>query len=1008
VIGSTAFARGLDAESLRGVFARYFEEMRNAIERHGGRVEKFIGDAVMAVFGLPRAHEDDALRAVKAAIEMRGALAPLNQELERVWGVSIAVRIGVNTGVVVAGGNSNALVTGEPVVVAARLEQAATPGNILLGPETYRLVRGAIESERVDGLDLKGLDIPISAHRLLSVTSEIPGRRLASPLIGRRSELRALRSSFDRAKAERRCELAIVVGQAGVGKTRLIEDFLETCRSEATVLMGRCLPYGEGITFWPLAEVLTEAAGLSDADAPEIVRHKIDLLLAGVEHGPQVAERVAQAIGVSGGTAEADETLWAIRILFEHLARPRPLVLVFQGVQWAEATFLSLIEHVTERSRDASILLVCEGRDETKRFRDAVRGRPNARLVRVRPLASADAARLVENLLGSAELAEDMRRRIVEVAGGLPLYAEEIISMLIDEGHLHRDHGHWVAVGDPSRVPLPTTIRALLTSRLDSLPPEERAVIDGASIVGMRFDSGDVAAVSEPAARSGLTSDLRSLATKGFIRQVPATMVGESEYEFRHILFREVTYASLAKHERAVLHERYAERLEERSGQRIEEYEEIVAHHLDQAVLLRRELGRPDDRTRRLADRAGARYTSAGRRASARGDIPAVVALLSRAVELLPRDDRSRTELMPFLVAALVQMGDLTSASANAREMAVTAAELGDPSLEAKAALTSSLVRSIAEPGAASVEEFRQIASSAVEVFEGRGERGNLAAALAELAWSHGLGGDAGRMLALAERALALATEAGDPAALRDAADSFGRALVLGPTSCDEAVRKIETVRRGLAAHRVVDASIRLYLAELLGMMGRFADASSHVDEVRVVFDDLGQRRWLAAAEGTAGLITWWSGSPEAAEPDLRSCYEFSRERGGEIWGREAANFARVLLDLGRIDEADHVTMTIADGTPEHEVESQIVWRSVRSRVLAARGDGAGGMDLARESVRLAEGTDFISLLAPALLDLAWCQRSVDEPGDTELAERATALFKGKGDRVGASISRAS
>jgi tetratricopeptide (TPR) repeat protein len=204
----------------------------------------------------------------------------------------------------------------------------------------------------------------------------------------------------------------------------------------------------------------------------------------------------------------------------------------------------------------------------------------------------------------------------------------------------------------------------------------------------------------------------------------------------------------------------------------------------------------------------------------------------------------------------------------------------------------------------------------------------------------------------------------------------------------------------------VVDASIRLSLAELLGMMGRFDEASSHVEEARLVFDDLGQRRWLAAAEGTAGLITWWSGRPEAAEPDLRSCYEFSREHGGEIWGREAANFARLLLDLGRIDEADHVTMTIADGTPEHEVESQIVWRSVRSRVLAARGDVAGALDLARQSVRLAEGTDFVSLLAPALLDLAWCQRAADEPGDAELAERAAALFEGKSHRVGASISR--
>jgi class 3 adenylate cyclase/tetratricopeptide (TPR) repeat protein len=1008
VIGSTAIARGLDAESLHRVFARYFEEMRSAIQRHGGRVEKFIGDAVMAVFGVPKAHEDDALRAVRAAFEMRAALDPLNQELDQSWGVSIAVRIGVNTGVVAAGGGSEALVTGEPVIIAARLEQAATPGDILLGPETYRLVRDAVEAESVGPLDLKGLDGPISAHRLLSVTSGATGRRLASPLIGRRSELAMLSACFDRARGERRCELAVVLGQAGVGKTRLIEEFLETCGEEPTVFTGRCLPYGEGITFWPLAEVLTEAAGLSDADPPEIVRHKIALLLAGVDDGPRVAERVAQAIGVSGGSAAPDETLWAIRLLFEHLASSRPLILVFSGFQWAEATFVGLIEHITERSRDAPILLVCEGRDETNRFSEAVRDRPNARIVHLQPLAAGNAARLVDNLLGSAELTEDVRRRIVEVAGGLPLYAEEIISMLIDEGHLRRENGRWVPVRDLSQVPIPTTIRGLLATRLDGLRTEERAVIDRASIVGMRFDGADVAAVSAPEARPRLAPHLRGLVTKGFIRPVRTMTLGESGYEFRHILFREVTYASLAKHERTDLHERYAEWLEERSGERIEEYEEIVAHHFDQAVRLRHELGRQDDRTRRLADRAGRRYASAGRRASARGDIPATVALLARAVELIPGDDRRRSELVPDFVAALLQTGDLDRASTMAGEMAIMAVELGDPSLEARAGLTSSLVRSIAEPGEASAEGFRQVAVSAVEVFEARGEGGNLASALAELAWSHWLTGDAARMLELSERALGLASDAADPLALRDAADSFGRALVLGQTPCDEAVGKIQAVRAGLSGNRAVDASIRLYLAELLSMMNRFGDASDHIGEAREVFEDLGQRRWLAAAEGTAGLVTWWSGSPEAAEPELRSCYEFSREHGGEIWGREAANFARLLLELGRVEEADEVATTVAEGTADHEIESQIAWRSVRSRILAARGEVAAGVDLAGDGVRLAERTDFVSLLAPALVDLVECRQLTDEPADPEVAERASALFERKGDLVGASRARAS
>ena len=1006
VIGSTALARGLDAESVHGILARYFEEMRSAVERHGGTVEKFIGDAVMAVFGIPKAHEDDAWRATKAAFEMRAALTSLNQDLERRWGVAISTRIGVNTGVVVAGGRGEALVTGEPVVVAARLEQAAAPGDILLGPETYRLVRSGVEAEQVASLNLKGLPPSITAHRLLAVTTAAPGRRLDSPLVGRSAELAALNAAFDRAREDRRCELAIVLGQAGVGKTRVIEEFLAASHDEAATFTGQCLPYGEGITFWPLTEVLTEAAGLADADSPEIVHQKISLLLAGVEQGPRIAERVAQAIGVAGGSAAPDETLWAIRSLFEHLARSRPLILVFRGFQWAEATFLGLIEHITERSRDAPILLICEGRDETERLRDVVRERPNAAILSLQPLGPGESERLVSNLLGTADLAENVRRRIVEIAGGLPLYAEEIISMLIDEGHLRRDDDRWVAVRDLSQVPIPSTVRALLAARLDGLTHDQRSVIDRASIVGMRFDPEEVEELSTPGSGTDLPSHLRTLTARGFIRRARTTTLGETTYEFRHILFREVTYASLPKNERAELHERYAEWLEGWSGERIEEFEEIVAHHFDQAVQLRHELGRPDDRTSSLSDRAGTHYASAGRRASARGDIAATVALLSRAIALLPTHDRRRTESMSHLATALLQEGDLARATTMSGEMAIMAAESGDPSLEARAALTSSLVRSIVDPGGESVEGFRRVVTNAAEVFETHDEKGNLASALAELAWSHWLTGDAAHMLQLSERALALATEAADPLALRDAADSVGRALVLGTTPCDVGIQRIDSVRRALSGYGVVDASIRLYLAEILGMMGEFDAATDHVREARELFEDLGQRRWSASSEGTSGLLAWWKGSMEAAERDLGSCYRFSVEHGGEIWGREAANYARVLLELGRIEEADEVAVSIAEGTPEHEVESQILCRSVLGRILASGGDPVAGVDVAREGVRLAEGTDFVSLLAPALIDLAECLRIAGESGDVELVERASTLFERKHDKVGAMTAR--
>ena len=1008
VIGSTAFARGLDVESVHDIFARYFETMRSVVQRHGGVVEKFIGDAVMAVFGIPKAHEDDAWRATKAAVEMRAALDPLNQDLERTWGVTIATRIGVNTGVVIAGGGGEALVTGEPVVLAARLEQAAAPGDILLGPETYRLVRASVEAESVPSLPLKGLDPSIVAHRLRAVTTAHSGRRPDSELVGRSAELADLYEALSRTREQRRCELVIVLGQAGVGKTRLIEEFLDTAGDGAVSFVGQCLPYGEGVTFWPLTEVLTEAAGLADADPPEIVRQKIGLLLAGVEQGTRIAERVSQAIGVSGGSAAPDETLWAIRSLFEHLSRSRPLILVFRGFQWAETTFLDLMDHITERSRDAPILMICEGRDETERQREMVQGKANASLLRLQPLEADESERLVSNLLGTADLAEDVRQRIVDIAGGLPLYAEEIISMLIDEGHLRREGARWVPVHDLSRVPIPSTVRALLAARLDGLPAAVRAVIDRASIVGMRFDLEEVEVLmASPESRSDLPSHLRVLAARGFVRRSRTTTLGDLTYEFRHILFREVTYASLPKQLRADLHERYAEWLESWSGDRIAEFEEIVAHHFDQAVQLRHELGRPDDQTSSLSERAGVHYASSGRRASDRGDVPGTVALLTRAIALLSADDPRRTELMSYLATALLQTGDLTRASAMTGEMWIMSAESGDPSLEARAALTSLLVRSIVDPGAESADGFRRVAASAAEVFEEHGETGNLASALAELAWSHWLTGDAGRMLELSERSLTLATEAAEPLALLGAADSFGRALVMGPTPCDEGVRRIAAVRSGLDTYVMVDAVIRLYLTELLGMMGRFDEANGHSREVNEVFEDLGQRRWLAAAEGTSGLLAWWSGSLEDAESALGSCYRFSRDYGGEIWAKEAANYARVLLERGRSAEAAAITETIrAGGLARNDVESKILWKSVSSRILAARGDAAAGVLAAREGVEAAEGTDFVSLLAPALIDLAECLRLADEPSDPELVERASSLFERKGDEVGASNAR--
>ena len=353
VVGSSALSQELDPESVRRMMTRYFREMKSILERHRGTVEKFIGDAVLAVFGIPQLHEDDALRAVRAAIEMREALRTLNLEFERTWGMRISTRTGVNTGEVVAGDplRGDSFVVGEPVNVAARLEQSAQPGEILVGTATYHLVRDAVEAESLPPLSLKGHPEPVPAWRLLDVLPDAPGwtRRLDSPLVAREREIEALEEVFGLTVAKATCQLVTVLGSAGVGKSRLAAEFLSNVGDRATVLKGRCLPYGEGITFWPITEVLRDAAEIRLQELPGEARAKIAGLLAAGDDTALIGERLAALLGLAEDTLGIQETFWAVRRLFEHLGAQRPLVILFDDIQWGESTFLDLVEYLTDR-----------------------------------------------------------------------------------------------------------------------------------------------------------------------------------------------------------------------------------------------------------------------------------------------------------------------------------------------------------------------------------------------------------------------------------------------------------------------------------------------------------------------------------------------------------------------------------------------------------------------------------------------------------------------------------
>ncbi len=444
--GSTTLGERLDSESLREVMTRYFEEMRGALEEHGGRVEKYIGDAVMAVFGMPRTREDDALRAVRAAAEMKRRLAVVNAELEARWGVTLANRTGVNTGEVVAGDPTadQRLVVGDTVNVAARLEQAATENEVLIGEPTYRLVRNSVQVEPVEPLELKGKAERVPAYRLLAVeeVGTVPRRQL--PLVGREAELATLVAEFDAAVAAGSCRMVTIVAQAGVGKSRLVEEFFDQIAPTATTLRGRCLPYGRGITFWPLVEIVREAASIVDDDPPEVARGKI----ASLTDEPAVLERVSAAVGLDDGDFPVPELFWGVRKLMESIASERPLALRFDDIHWAEATLLDLIAHLRTTIDGAPLLLLCATRPDLLERRDW--REVSDATVELAPLGDDDASRVIEHVLGTVAVPDAVRGRIVEAAEGNPLFVEQLVSMLVDEQLLVLDEDGWRATSDLS------------------------------------------------------------------------------------------------------------------------------------------------------------------------------------------------------------------------------------------------------------------------------------------------------------------------------------------------------------------------------------------------------------------------------------------------------------------------------------------------------------------------------------------------------------------------------
>jgi class 3 adenylate cyclase len=587
VTGSTALGERLDSESLRRVMERYFTLAREVLERHGGKVEKFIGDAVMAVFGIPLVHEDDALRAARAANELRDELGGLNADLQREFGIELQVRMGVNTGEVVTS-EGGTLATGDAVNVAARLEQAAEPGDILIGDSTRQLAEGALELEPVEPVEAKGKAEPLVAHRLLGVRADSPGfeRRFDTPFVGRGGELEQLVQAYARAVRDSSCQLFTVLGPAGMGKSRLVLEFVES-QSDAIVLRGRCLAYGEGITYFPLVEILEQIA--------------MDAELGGVLAADHEARGLVNTVSTAIGLADEEvltreDTFRAVRRLFETFAGRSPLILIFDDVHWAEQTLLDLVDHIADWSREAPILPLCIARPEFLDSRPGWGGgKMNAATILLEPLSEDEAETLIENLLVGSDLSDHVRQRITASAEGNPLFVEQMLALLAQSG------------GDGNGdVVVPPTIQALLATRLEQLPSGERVAAERASVIGKEFWRTALLEIG------GELAALPGLVRKELIRPYRSALFPvEDAFRFRHQLIRDAAYDGMPKELRSELHERFGRWLETNRS----EYEEIVGYHFEQAFRLREQLGPVDDELQALAGRVRARRRAGGHHA---------------------------------------------------------------------------------------------------------------------------------------------------------------------------------------------------------------------------------------------------------------------------------------------------------------------------------------------------------------------------------------------------------
>ena len=996
-VGSTGIGERSDPETLSRVMGSYFNEIRSVVERHGGVVEKYAGDAVMAVFGLPAVHEDDALRAVRAAAEIRTRLTELSPRLELERGMAVEWRTGINTGEVLAGDSSKGqrFVAGDAVNVAARLEQAAQPGEILLGSQTNDLVRGAALTESLAPITAKGKAQPLAAYRLTSVIAETTRDhgRLDTPMVGRVRQRRLLADAYDAVGDEGVCHLFTVLGAAGVGKSRLVREFVSDIADGALVLTGRCLSYGEGITYWPIADVIRQAARITENDEPDLIEAKLAQVIGDEPDGPKAVARLAELLGANEGSAGQEEIFWAVRTAIRSLCRTRPVVMILEDLHWAEPTLLDLVEHLTEWLREAPLLLICLARQELLETRPMWGGGGlYVTTINLEPLSAAESVELVGGLLGMAGLDEKLEGRIASAAEGNPLFVEEMVGMLIDGGQLVRRNGGWALQGDIGSIAVPPTIHALLAARLDGLPGSERSVLERGAVEGKVFHAGAVAELVPDAARDTVSPQLRSLSRKELVRPERPEFAGDEAFRFRHQLIRDAAYSSLPKEARADLHARFAGWLSRVAAERMAEYEEILAYHYQQAHRYRVELAITDEKTRSLARLAATHLLAAGQRALDRADANAALKLLTTASELAPSGEPLRTRVLAELAVALGMSADF----AKAGEVVAQAIAAGEAISDEGGLAYAELVRldTLGSRSAMPISEIVRGCERLLRVLQDFDDRRGVEKATSDLARYQFFAGRA----AVAEEILERGRHGSD-GSRRPVSYWMPMVLLWGPTPVAEAEPRVKAILEQ-AADRNVEGNAEAALGMLRALVGSFDEGREHVRRSIEIRRETGLFAAALGHQGNfLGLLELMAENYDEAERVLLESYS-GLSAAGELGFSSsiAGHLADLYVLLERLDDAERFAAIAHETATADDVDAQVRAWGALARIAAARGNIETGLEIAGRATAMIDQTDYLELRADTHAHLAEVRLAAgDRAGARESLALALSLFQSKG-----------